>query len=74
MKITSTKCTDGKRHKWIYPELFYTKKDKFSNMGIQWCKKCGSLTEFCFIPMRKRPNVRISLNDDFEILKPELIK
>jgi hypothetical protein len=43
MKVTATKCLDGKRHKWKdihissrYGEASYT----------SWCERCGSLTEF----------------------------
>lgn len=48
MKITSTKCFDGKPHTWIvmHQKWVYGVLYRFS-----WCSKCGSNTEFrknCF--------------------------
>lgn len=43
MKITSTKCKDGKRHSWKY----MYRNPEFGNVrDFKWCKKCGSNTEF----------------------------
>ena len=43
MKVTHTKCIDGKRHKWKNINLI-------SHYGttyfFDWCEKCGSTTEF----------------------------
>lgn len=39
MKVTATKCIDGKRHKW--EEIAIDGVDKF-----MWCRKCGCITEF----------------------------
>lgn len=43
MKVTTTKCLDGKRHRWLY-----LVSDRLAGMiyETKWCKNCGSVTEF----------------------------
>jgi hypothetical protein len=43
MKVTATKCLNGKRHKWKDVEMhlsYGTRND------TSWCKRCGCMTEF----------------------------
>lgn len=43
MKITHTKCIDGKRHKWKTINI----RDHYgTTYWNDWCEKCGSTTEF----------------------------
>ena len=43
MKITPTKCLDGKRHCW---EPVRQSVQFRTLVKTSWCPKCGSLTEF----------------------------
>ena len=39
MKVTATKCLNGKKHRWLYVAGDYEREHK-------WCGVCGSTTEF----------------------------
>lgn len=72
--VTSTTCLNGKKHKWRYPKLFYIPMKEFQNLGVKWCKRCGSLSEYVYMPTRKYPNIRVKHpNDEYEILRPESV-
>lgn len=43
MKVTDTKCVDGKRHNW---ELIWTYTLPGVVVDFKWCSKCGCKTEF----------------------------
>lgn len=43
MKPTPTKCTDGKNHSW---KSLWLLNEYGSSNSIDWCRKCGCVTEF----------------------------
>ena len=43
MKVTNTKCIDGKRHDW---QTIWTFTRPGSVVEFKWCNKCGCKTEF----------------------------
>lgn len=73
MKITSTKCIDGKRHNWKITVIKqYGKIFEY----FEWCKKCGSRTEFWKSDNTKGKKLRCIDEDtkDYYIVIPECYK
>jgi len=44
LKVTATKCLNGKRHKWEH--LMISHVGSYGSSISKWCSVCGCATEF----------------------------
>ena len=67
MKVTATKCLEGKRHRW---KLLKMDQEGYAVRQIRWCKVCGCVTEF-YKDIRHKRFERCKDGNDYYVEIPE---